>query len=266
MKRERSGFKQRLNVDSSVMQRGKYIVKSVAACGSCHAGSPKDPTKLLIGGLPYRDRWGEVHAANITPHAQTGIGLWSVEDIIRALRTGIGRNNTRLSLDAHSGYRWMSDRDIKSVAKYILSQSAVKNRVKRRKLGLFSVKKLGLVDRYNTFSGYTPSLAKTESVNYGRYLALHVSNCSRCHGGAEFNSSENNLAQGEVVLPNGIKRIAPNIRAGVDGRLSKWPINKIVFYLSRPGSKKKECPTIYYSSMSRSDKVSIAKYLKSLSN
>lgn len=69
--------------------RGAYLVEALTHCGECHT------PRTWLGGLE-RDRWlggnpdgpdGE-RVPNITPDAKTGIGKWSLEEIIDALATG----------------------------------------------------------------------------------------------------------------------------------------------------------------------------------
>lgn len=72
----------------AVLQRGRYLVESLAHCGECH--TPRN----LIGG-PDKSRWlaggispeGNEKIPNITPH-EDGIGGWSMGDIVNSLETG----------------------------------------------------------------------------------------------------------------------------------------------------------------------------------
>jgi mono/diheme cytochrome c family protein len=69
--------------------RGRYLVEAVAHCQECH--TPRN----FLGGLD-RDRAfaGNPHgpdkqeAPNITPDPATGIGKWSLDEIIEVLKTG----------------------------------------------------------------------------------------------------------------------------------------------------------------------------------
>jgi mono/diheme cytochrome c family protein len=71
--------------------RGRYLV-TIMSCNDCHTpgtlyGQP-DTTRRLSGSeLGWTGPWGVVHARNLTPDS-TGIGSWSKEQIVQALRTG----------------------------------------------------------------------------------------------------------------------------------------------------------------------------------
>ena len=71
--------------------RGRYLV-TIMGCNDCHTpgylyGQP-DTTRLLSGSeLGWAGPWGVVRARNLTPDS-TGIGAWTKEQIVHALRTG----------------------------------------------------------------------------------------------------------------------------------------------------------------------------------
>src|ERR1700747_293516 len=77
----------------TLVERGAYLVTTVAACGNCH--TPRDASgkpmanMTLAGGFEYDDGpIGHVVARNITPDPETGIGKWTEAEIVSALRNG----------------------------------------------------------------------------------------------------------------------------------------------------------------------------------
>jgi mono/diheme cytochrome c family protein len=69
--------------------RGAYLVATVGRCGDCHTprnwlGAP-DETRLLAG-TSHGPNGKKV--PNLTPDPATGLGKWSVEDIVTLLETG----------------------------------------------------------------------------------------------------------------------------------------------------------------------------------
>ena len=69
--------------------RGAYLVATVGRCGDCHTprnwlGAP-DPDRALAGASAGG---GGQAAPNITPDPETGIGRWSVDDIVTLLTDG----------------------------------------------------------------------------------------------------------------------------------------------------------------------------------
>jgi mono/diheme cytochrome c family protein len=72
--------------------RGSYLVNTVAACGNCHtlraADATPTPGMFLAGGNRFDIPPGLARAKNITPDKDTGLGSWTDEQIIRAMREG----------------------------------------------------------------------------------------------------------------------------------------------------------------------------------
>ena len=75
--------------------------------------------------------WGISYAINITPDENTGIGIWTEDIFVKAMRTGKHFGTSRPILppmpwETISNY---SDEDLKAIFAYLRSIPAVKNRV-----------------------------------------------------------------------------------------------------------------------------------------
>jgi hypothetical protein len=65
------------------------ILFFAGGCTSCHA-RPDDPDKLKLGGgYPLKSPFGTFYVPNISPHKDDGIGAWSLEQFIAAMRYGV---------------------------------------------------------------------------------------------------------------------------------------------------------------------------------
>src|ERR1700748_1281776 len=69
---------------------GKALTEA-GDCGSCHTA---DPAKPLAGGKRIDTPFGAIYSANLTPDRNTGLGLWSDEAFVRAMRFGVGPDGT----------------------------------------------------------------------------------------------------------------------------------------------------------------------------
>ncbi|MGI9271059.1 MAG: c-type cytochrome [Woeseiaceae bacterium] len=121
--------------------RGEYLVE-LLGCGSCHThgaliGEP-DMEKSLAGsriGIAASNPLGDEHpgvvfAANITPDTETGIGLWSDQQIANALRAGLGRHlGKRIPVMPWQAYAKISDDDTAAIIAYLRSIEGIKHRV-----------------------------------------------------------------------------------------------------------------------------------------
>jgi mono/diheme cytochrome c family protein len=149
----------RQSVDDPVA-RGKYLV-TILACNDCHTPmrmGPKGPefvaSKFLSGHpespkLPpppkpapgpwntvstntaFAGPWGITYAANLTPDRNTGLGIWTEEMFIKALRSGRHMATSRPLMPPMpwEAYGKMTDEDLKAVFAYLQTIPAVVNHV-----------------------------------------------------------------------------------------------------------------------------------------
>src|SRR4051812_39496262 len=84
-------------------QRGKYVFQ-LASCAGCHGqnlagwregGPPEQPESAPFGEL-FEGPFGKVPAANITQDKETGIGDWTDQQILDAVRNGRTTENELL--------------------------------------------------------------------------------------------------------------------------------------------------------------------------
>lgn len=107
--------------------RGRYLV-AIMSCTDCHTpghfyGAP-DTNRFLSGSeVGWVGPWGVVHARNLTPDSATGIGSWTKEQIMHAIRTGNTPDGTQLA----AVMPWMNyanvltDEDAMAIASYLKS-------------------------------------------------------------------------------------------------------------------------------------------------
>lgn len=161
------------------VERGAYLMNAVAACGNCHTPfGPQGPdmSRALSGRLMEdRDIW-TVYAANITPDAETGIGGWSDEEIVRAIREGVRPDGSVIGPPMPVGlYRGMSDADAMALVAYIRSVPAVKNDTPA------SVYRVPVPPSWGPPVGAVAAPDPADTVAYGGYLAGPVAHCMECH-------------------------------------------------------------------------------------
>ncbi|HWQ92752.1 MAG TPA: c-type cytochrome [Clostridia bacterium] len=147
--------------DAKKIARGKYLV-TFGGCSDCHtpiqmgpkgpqpdmsrflAGHPEDanyppPPKLaegpwfaVVGGMTaWSGPWGVSYAANLTPDTNTGIGTWTEDIFIEAMRTG---KHYGVARDILPPMPWQSvavltEEDMKAVFAYLKSLPAIRNQV-----------------------------------------------------------------------------------------------------------------------------------------
>ena len=109
----------------SPLERGRYLVTTIMACGNCH--TPKDAEgraiagkELAGGGYGFDIPPFAGTAANITPDNETGIGAWSDAEIKRAITQGVGRDGRRMQEPmAFAWYAGIRDEDLDAIVAYL---------------------------------------------------------------------------------------------------------------------------------------------------
>jgi mono/diheme cytochrome c family protein len=114
--------------------RGRYLAEGVCECFECH--SPMEDNDLVqpiasrLGAGDILNRKERHVAPNITPDPETGAGRWTDEQLIRAIREGIGHDGRRLSLVMpYWKLSILTDDDVRSIVAYLRSLSPIRNRL-----------------------------------------------------------------------------------------------------------------------------------------
>jgi mono/diheme cytochrome c family protein len=161
------------------LERGKYLMEGIVACGNCHVargdkGQPL-PDKGLSGGMLFDIPGFKAYAANITPDKDTGIGKWTDAQLAKAIREGMRPDGRPIGPPMPiEFYRHMADDDLKAIVAYLRAQPAVRNEVPK------SVYNIPLPPNYGPPVGQVKAPPRTDKVRYGEYLA-NIGHCMECH-------------------------------------------------------------------------------------
>ncbi|WP_454807150.1 molybdopterin cofactor-binding domain-containing protein [Paraburkholderia fungorum] len=164
-----------------LVARGKLLA-SLGNCAVCHTAHNGVPN---AGGKPLDTPFGTVYSTNITPDGLTGIGTWSLDAFVRAMRQGISRDGHRLyPAFPYTSFKNTSDDDLKALYAYLMAQTPVRSRPPETKLAYpFSVRPLMAVWN-GLFLGRNPLPAdamQSAQWNRGAYLVNGLGHCSACH-------------------------------------------------------------------------------------
>jgi len=147
---------------SDLVKRGEYLT-TVAGCNDCHtpwkmgANGPEPDMSRMLSGHPealaveanprppaepwmaattgtftaWAGPWGTSFSANLTPDPETGLGKWTQQNFVEAMRTGrhMGRGRPILPPMPWPNLAKMTDEDLRATFAYLQSIPAIKNRV-----------------------------------------------------------------------------------------------------------------------------------------
>src|SRR5690606_26050774 len=105
------------------VERGAYLVQA-AGCISCHRSA--DAGTALSGGRELNSPFGTFVVPNITPDPETGIGGWTVDQLVNAIRFGRSPDG-RMYFPAfpYRSYRGMTESDARDIGAWLLAQEPV---------------------------------------------------------------------------------------------------------------------------------------------
>jgi mono/diheme cytochrome c family protein len=115
------------------VERGRYLTVTMN-CNDCHTpgyfyGVPDIDRRLSGSDLGWVGPWGVVHARNLTPDSATGIGTWTADQIVTALRTGTTPDGTILApIMPWRNFSVLTDDDAYAIAAYLKSLPPIKHK------------------------------------------------------------------------------------------------------------------------------------------
>lgn len=250
------------------VERGRYIVEVIAACGNCHTPNGpdgKDMSRKLAGGMHITDGGIDAWATNITQDRETGIGAWSDEQIIRAIREGIRPDGSLIGpIMPINLYRQISDVDVRAIVAYLRTVEPVSNEVPE------SSYPFPLPPNYGPSPVAVPEPDRGDPVAWGAYLAGPLGHCIECHSSPGENGApdlENALGAGGLLFhgPWGVS-VAPNITPTGIGEKSDEEIKQMITTGVRADGSRLMPPMGigYYAGLTGEDLDAIVAYLRSL--
>ncbi|HZV98959.1 MAG TPA: c-type cytochrome [Methylophilaceae bacterium] len=117
------------------IERGKYLV-TTAACAFCHTpvtAFGQSQKLALSGGFKVIDPvCGTVYSKNLTPDPDTGLGKWSDQEIVNAIKGGVSKGRERLlcsTIMPWQAYSQFSDDDMRAIVAYLRAIPPVHHQV-----------------------------------------------------------------------------------------------------------------------------------------
>ena len=263
--------------DPADVARGKYIFGATGGCG-CHT-EPKGQANA--GGKKFEGAFGTVYAPNITPDRQTGIGGWTDEQIITAIRLGRRPNGERiLPVHPFTSFNGMAEEDLKALVGFLRSVPPANRASTPKKIAVPMFESVFLPAWLMTFASREtpPPAAPVAGVPRGEYLVRAVGHCGECHTPRSAMTMAVDNARflagnSKKTGPEG--QAAPNITPDKATGLGDWTEEQIVTYLgtgNRPDGDVAgglmganiQGTLAGYKDMTRADLQAVARYLKAI--
>lgn len=210
------------------------VMFAAGGCSSCHATEKQPDKTLLGGGHALKSEFGTFYAPNISPHPKDGIGAWTDEQFLAAMREGVSPAGKHYYPSfPYTSYQRMTPGDVRDLFAYIKTLPPAEGKVRDHDVGFPFNMRLALGGWKLLFADqqvFKPEAGKSAEWNRGKYLVEGPGHCAECH-------SPRNLIGGIVADkrfgggpdPEG-KGYVPNITPHANG-IGTWSKKDIAYLL-----------------------------------
>ncbi len=254
---------------TETIAHGKALVEA-GDCASCHT---PDPQKPFAGGKQIDTPFGAIYSPNLTPDKNTGIGYWSDQDFLRALRLGTAPDGSNYyPAFPYPNFTKLTRDDIFAIRAYLSTLTPFANKAPPPALRFplnFRVVMRGWNYLFFRPGIFEPDQDKSTEWNRGGYLVEGVAHCGACHTPKNLFGADKRGQKFGGGLVGGW--FAPRLDSAERSGLKSWSADDIVEYLqsgrngrSHADGLMAEVVVNSTSKMSDSDVRAIATYLKDL--
>jgi mono/diheme cytochrome c family protein len=167
--------------DAALVARGARLA-AIGNCATCHT---REGGKPFAGGLALATPFGTIYSTNITPDADTGIGLWTGADFQRAMQEGIDPDGRHLyPAFPYDHFTLANAADIAALYAFAMTRDPERAVVPANRLRFpagFRPAIAAWKALYFEPGVYRPDPAHSAEWNRGAYLAEGLGHCGACH-------------------------------------------------------------------------------------
>ena len=210
-------------------KRGEYLAKA-GGCVGCHTEA-RQGAVAFAGGRALKTPFGTFYGPNITPDQNAGIGRWSEEDFVRAMRRGVRPDGANyFPAFPYPSFTKIADADLKDLWAYLRSLPPSARASQPHDLRFpFGWRLLVWIWKWLFFTPgpSTPDPSRSAALNRGAYLVDALGHCGECHtprnflGGAK---TSRYLAGGKLPGEGSAPNLTPT-------RLKKWDTKDLKDFL-----------------------------------
>ena len=259
----------RSSFDPALIAKGAQL----AAIGNCQACHTAEGGRSFAGGRPIETPFGTFYGTNITPDPDTGIGRWSEQAFVRALREGVDRDGRHLyPAFPYEYFTRLTDEDIHALYAYMMTREPVRAQNRRTNRCVpFNIR--GLLGAWKALyferGAFRPDAARSAQWNRGAYLVNGLGHCGACHTPRGVLGAEKQDGASAAAAPRAGTRPALNAGSPVAGALDGRAALQVPAHRprrrstrSRPGRWSRSCAT--WRTRPEDDVRAMAAYLEAL--
>lgn len=247
---------------------GEYLFRA-AGCLACH--TTEDGTELG-GGRAFETPYGTFYSPNITPDKETGIGNWTREQFLNAVKHGRSPDDEPyFPVFPYPSYQLMTDADAGAIFDYLMQRPPHHQPNREHDTSWW----LGrwMMTPWQWWFEDTPDASQEDpQLARGWYLVNALGHCGECHTPRDWAgvADRDALLGGNPDGPEGDK--VPNITPDRTSGIGKWSTDDLKWFFETgelpdgdyTGGTMSEVIDNTTSKLTADDRAAIAAYLKSI--
>lgn len=216
--------------DPETIAEGKYLA-AAGDCVACHTAAGGTP---FAGGTVIETPFGKLLGPNLTPDKATGIGNWTDDEFVGAVKYGVGHNGVRLYPGMPYVYFNVVPRaDILKIRAYLNTLPPVHNTVIADQLPFPLDIRLSMIGWNLLFfpkhGDYQPDTNQSAEWNRGAYLVQGLGHCAACHTPKNILGGDHTSQEFEGYVVENAN--APALVNSTADGLGAWSADDIAAYL-----------------------------------
>lgn len=251
------------------------LVFAAGNCMFCHTDL-KNKGPLLAGGRALETPFGTFFGPNITPDPTFGIGRWSDEDFVRALRRGVSpKGEHYFPAFPYPAFTGLTDQDLRDLKAYIFTLPPVARPDTPHRIPFpFNFRPgVGVWKLFYFREGpLKPDPTRDRDWNRGRYLVEAAGHCAECHTARDSFGGLKRAMWMAGTRDGAEGKLAPNITPDKATGIGDWKETDLVYFLETgtlpdgdvTGGLMGEVIRYGTGRLAAEDRRAMAKYLKSL--
>jgi mono/diheme cytochrome c family protein len=251
-------------------KRGLYLSRA-AGCMGCHTEDKKDAPQYA-GGRALKTPFGTFYGPNITPDPQSGIGRWTEQDFMRAMRHGERPDGSNyFPAFPYPSFTHITDEDLRDLWAYLRSLTPSSRVSQPHDLSFpYGLRFMVAPWKWLFFTpGPEPMNAQlTPELKRGKYLVRALGHCGECHSPRNFlggTKKDRFLAGGTGPDGKGVPNLTPTrLKKRSDAELKNFLTTGITEDGDVPAEAMAEVIRNTTSQLTPADLDAVIAYLRSL--
>ena len=218
--------------DAASNENGK-ILAYAAGCYGCHTNNPAEP---FGGGYKIKTKFGIFITPNISKNKLNGIGKWTQDEFIKAVKNGISpQHEPYYPAFPYNWYVNITESDILDIYDYLFSLPEVTKKENNHILKFpYNIRELLWFWRF-----IERQISKNNNIennlqeSRGKYLVNSIAHCGACHSPRTFFSivKDYNNFSGQKESSKLLNDSIPNISNDKNKGIGSWTESDLVLFL-----------------------------------